>query len=136
MKLGFGEPHGEMLHQLTQGVFLFRWQICTVVDFWVVTDSTDRSEPDSRQHLFKCKIMLFLLSVSYLASGTGTLTTLEHGSRTHEVKFVRRVGGGGEVLLVVGEDKRTTVYEVFPNTKTILHPVAHQVRHGNQCIVL
>jgi protein MAK11 len=64
------------------------------------------------------------------------LYTLEHGSRIHDVKFVGRVGGGGEVLLVAAEDKRTTVYEVAPNSDAILRPVAYLVGHRNRCVAL
>jgi len=60
------------------------------------------------------------------------LHTLEHRSRIHDVKFVRRVDDGGEVLLVVPEDKRTTVYGVPPNSDIILCPVAHLVGHGSR----
>jgi len=62
------------------------------------------------------------------------LHTLEHGSRIHDVKFVRRVGGGGEVLLVAAEDKMTTGYEVSFNTDAILppRPITRLIGHGNR----
>jgi protein MAK11 len=63
-----------------------------------------------------------------------TLYTLEHASRIHDVKFVQRVDGEGEVLLVAAEDKKTTVYEVHPDIHTIMHPVAYLVGHKNRCV--
>jgi protein MAK11 len=62
------------------------------------------------------------------------LYTLEHASRIHDVKFVQRVDGEGEVLLVAAEDKKTTVYEVHPDIHTIMHPVAYLVGHKNRCV--
>jgi protein MAK11 len=61
------------------------------------------------------------------------LYTLEHASRIHDIKFVQRVDGRGEVLLVAAEDKKTTVYEVSPDTRTIMHPIAYLVGHENRC---
>jgi protein MAK11 len=63
------------------------------------------------------------------------LYTLEHASRIHDVKFVQRVDGEGEVLLVAAEDKKTTVYEVHSDIHTIMHPVAYLVGHKNRCVV-
>jgi len=63
------------------------------------------------------------------------LHTLEHASRIHDVKFVQRVDGGGEVLLVAAENKTTTVYEVSSDTDIILRPIAHLVGHRNRCVV-
>ncbi|KAN0126332.1 WD40-repeat-containing domain protein [Lactarius tabidus] len=60
------------------------------------------------------------------------LHTLEHSSRIHDVKFAQRVDGEGEVVLVAAEDKKTTVYEVSPNSGTFLHAIAYLVGHGNR----
>jgi len=67
MKHGFGNSDSEMLHQLTQGLFWFRGQTCTVVNFWVVTD---HSVPENHQCLLNCEIPLFLLSI-YVLLGFG-----------------------------------------------------------------
>jgi protein MAK11 len=63
------------------------------------------------------------------------LHTLDHAYRIHDVKFTQRAGGGGEILLVAAEDKKTTVYEVAPDTETILRPIAYLVGHGNRSVV-
>ncbi|KAI9510046.1 WD40 repeat-like protein [Russula earlei] len=60
------------------------------------------------------------------------LYTLEHTSRIHDVKFVQRVSGSGEVLLVAAESKTTTVYEVASDADIILRPIAHLVGHRNR----
>jgi len=60
------------------------------------------------------------------------LHTLEHASRIHDVKFAQRVNGEGEVVLVAAEDKKTTVYEVNPDSGTFFRPIAHLVGHGNR----
>jgi len=62
------------------------------------------------------------------------LHTLEHASRIHDVKFVQRVGGGGEVVLIAAEDKKTTVYEVSSNSENDLRlrPAAYLIGHGNR----
>ncbi|KAH9962668.1 WD40-repeat-containing domain protein [Russula dissimulans] len=60
------------------------------------------------------------------------LHTVEHGSRIHDVKFVQRVGGEGELLLVAAENKTTTVYEVSSDADVILRPIAHLVGHRNR----
>jgi protein MAK11 len=63
------------------------------------------------------------------------LHTVEHGSRIHDVKFVQRVGGEGELLLVAAENKTTTVYEVSSDADVILRPIAHLVGHRNRYVV-
>lgn len=62
------------------------------------------------------------------------LHTLEHSSRIHDVKFAQRVDGGGEVILVAAEDKKTTVYEVSPDSGTFLRAIAYLVGHGNRYV--
>lgn len=74
-------------------------------------------------------------SLSHLLQKLEVLHTLEHGSRIHDVKFVRRVGGGGDVLLVAAEDKMTTGYEVSPNTDVIPRPITRLIGHGNRCVM-
>jgi protein MAK11 len=72
----------------------------------------------------------FLISLKDLA----LLHTLEHSSRIHDVKFAQRVDGEGEVVLVAAEDKKTTVYEVSPDSGTFLHAIAYLVGHGNRYV--
>ena len=62
------------------------------------------------------------------------LHTLEHSSRIHDVKFAQRVDGGGEIILVAAEDKKTTVYEVSPDSDTFLRAIAYLVGHGNRYV--
>ena len=62
------------------------------------------------------------------------LHTLEHSSRIHDVKFAQRVDGGGEVILVAAEDKKTTVCEVSPDSGTFLRAIAYLVGHGNRYV--
>lgn len=76
-------------------------------------------------------IIFFLIPLKDLA----LLYTLEHASRIHDVKFVQRVDGVGEVVLVAAEDKKTTVYEVTPDSGTFLRPIAYFVGHGNRYVL-
>jgi protein MAK11 len=62
------------------------------------------------------------------------LYTLEHASRIHDVKFAQRVDREGEVLFVAAEDKKTTVYEIFLDTDTVLRPIAYLVGHKNRYV--
>ena len=105
-----------------------------MVDYRVATGCP---EPKNHQRLLDGEILLVFLPHSNLTQfqELKVLHTLEHGFRIHDVKFMQRVGGGGEVLLVAAEDKKTTVYEVSPETETILRPIAYLVGHGNRCVV-
>ncbi|KAH9074849.1 WD40-repeat-containing domain protein [Lactarius deliciosus] len=60
------------------------------------------------------------------------LHTMEHASRIHDVKFAQRVHGEGEVVLVAAEDKKTTVYDVCPDSGTFLRAIAYLIGHGNR----
>lgn len=40
------------------------------------------------------------------------IQSIEHPSRVHDVRFSARPDGEGEVLLVAGEDKKISVYEL------------------------
>ncbi|KAF8489911.1 WD40-repeat-containing domain protein [Russula emetica] len=77
-------------------------------------------------------IVQYQRNINVYSTELAALYTLEHASRIHDVKFVQRVDGEGEVLLVAAEDKKTTVYEVHPNIHTIMHPVAYLVGHKNR----
>jgi hypothetical protein len=105
-----------------------------VVDYGI---AADRSEPKNHQRLFDGGSLLVCPSHLCLTppQDLKVLCTLEHPSRIHGVKFTQRVGGGGEVLLVAAEDKKTTVYEVSPDTETVLCPIAYLVGHGNRWVV-
>ena len=89
-----------MLHQLTRGHLLFRGRTRIVVGFWVVTD---RPGPKHHQRLLDGEMPLSCLTP---LQELEVLHTLEHGSRIHDVKFVQRAGGSGEVLLVAAENKK------------------------------
>ncbi|KAI0057215.1 WD40 repeat-like protein [Artomyces pyxidatus] len=60
------------------------------------------------------------------------LHTLTHTARIHDVKFVQRVGGDGEVLLVAGEDKNVTAYAIDSDPTVAPVPIAKFVGHGNR----
>ena len=83
------------------------------------------------------RILLFFLIIFFLIplKDLALLYTLEHASRIHDVKFVQRVDGVGEVVLVAAEDKKTTVYEVTPDSGTFLRPIAYFVGHGNRYVL-
>ncbi len=76
-------------------------------------------------------LVIFLISLKDLA----LLHTLEHASRIHDVKFAQRVDGEGEVVLVAAEDRKTTVYEVTPDSGTFLRAIAYLVGHGNRYVL-
>ncbi|KAI0050948.1 WD40 repeat-like protein [Auriscalpium vulgare] len=60
------------------------------------------------------------------------LHTVNHASRIHDVKFVRRVDSDDDVLLVAGEDKKVTAYAVSSDPDEAPKPIAHFVGHGNR----
>lgn len=60
------------------------------------------------------------------------LHTIRHPSRLHDLKFCKRVGGQGEVLLVAGEDKKVTVYDVPSDIQKVPTPIAYMVGHTNR----
>lgn len=136
MKLGFGEPQTwELALAYNCSVpFWFRGRTCAVVDYGI---TADRSEPKNYQRLLNGEILLDFLSCPCFTppQDLKVLHTLDHAYRIHDVKFTQRDGGGGEVLLVAAEDKKTTVYEVSPDTEIILRPIAYLVGHGNRCVV-
>jgi protein MAK11 len=105
-----------------------------VVDYGI---AADRSEPKNYQRLLNGEVLLIFLPCPCLtlSQDLKVLHTLDHAYRIHDVKFTQRVSGGGELLLVAAEDKKTTVYEVSPDTETILRPIAYLVGHGNRCVV-
>jgi protein MAK11 len=70
--------------------------------------------------------------INVYSTDLALLHTLEHASRIHDVKFAQRVDGEGEVVLVAAEDKKTTVYEVNPDSGTFLRAIAYLVGHGNR----
>ena len=89
-----------------------------MVDLWVVTD---RSEPKYHQRLLGGEVLLFLLPNRKHHSLRNGEAACSRGRRSvsqtrpHDVKSIRKVGGGGELLLVAAGDKMTTCYEVSPN---------------------
>ncbi|ETW78732.1 hypothetical protein HETIRDRAFT_238047, partial [Heterobasidion irregulare TC 32-1] len=60
------------------------------------------------------------------------LHTVIHPSRIQDVKFVQRVTGVDEVLLVAAEDKKVTVYDVGADCKIAPKPIAEFVGHENR----
>ena len=60
------------------------------------------------------------------------LHTVIHPSRIQDVKFVQRVTGVDEVLLVAAEDKKVTVYDVGADSKIAPKPIAEFVGHENR----
>ena len=77
---------------------------------------------------------LFPINFPNTLKDLALLHTLEHSSRIHDVKFAQRVDGQGEVVLVAAEDKRTTVYEVSPDSGAFVRAIAYLVRHGNRYV--
>ena len=78
--------------------------------------------------------LLFLIIFPNTPKDLALLHTLEHSSRIHDVKFAQRVDGESEVVLVAAEDKKTTVYEVNPDSGTFLRVIAYLVGHGNRYV--
>lgn len=62
------------------------------------------------------------------------LHTIAHPSRVHDVKFVMRPDGEGEVLLVAGEDKKIVAYDISTEANRPPRPVASFVGHSNRCV--
>lgn len=60
--------------------------------------------------------------------------TLNHPARIHDVKFVARSTGDGEVLLVAAEDKKTVAYEISADVKNEPKLLAAFVGHANRCV--
>ncbi|KAI0322778.1 WD40-repeat-containing domain protein [Amylostereum chailletii] len=60
------------------------------------------------------------------------LHTITHPSRVHDVKFVMRPNGEGEVLLVAGEDKKTVAYDITTEANKPPRSVASFVGHSNR----
>jgi len=77
-------------------------------------------------------IVQYQKTINVYSTDLALLHTLDHSSRIHDVKFAQRVGGEGEVVLVAAEDKKTTVYEVSPDSGTFLRAIAYLVGHGNR----
>ena len=63
------------------------------------------------------------------------LFSIKHPSRVHDVKFCKRVNGEGEVILVGGEDHKTTVYSI-PRDTTNPIIVAEMIGHSNRSVLL
>ena len=63
------------------------------------------------------------------------LFSLKHPSRVHDVKFCKRVSGEGELILVGGEDHKTTVYSI-PRDTTIPIIIAEMIGHSNRSVLL
>ncbi|TFK39731.1 WD40-repeat-containing domain protein [Crucibulum laeve] len=60
------------------------------------------------------------------------LHTIKHSSRCHDVKFVKRVNGDGDVMLVGAEGKKLTVYEVSADQDKEPKIIAEMVGHENR----
>ncbi|KAJ7708883.1 WD40-repeat-containing domain protein [Mycena rosella] len=60
------------------------------------------------------------------------LHTITHPSRLHDIKFVRRVNGAGDVLLAAAEDAKLSVYAVSPDPATPPRVVAEMTGHTNR----
>lgn len=60
------------------------------------------------------------------------LQTITHPSRIQDVRFVKRVGEEGELLLVAAEDKKVTVYDSENGSNTTLPILAELVGHQNR----
>lgn len=77
-------------------------------------------------------ILITLIDVQDLTH----LHTVNHPARIHDVKFVTRPSGDGEVLLVAAEEKKTTAYEI--NTDVTIAPkhIATFVGHANRCVLV
>jgi protein MAK11 len=63
------------------------------------------------------------------------LVSIKHPSRVHDVKFCKCVNGEGEVILVGGEDHKTTVYSI-PRDTTSPIIVAEMIGHSNRSVLL
>ena len=61
------------------------------------------------------------------------LFSIKHLSRVHDVTFCKRVNGEGEVLLVGGEDHKTTVYSIFKDTTNPII-IAEMIGHSNRSV--
>ncbi|KAH8991658.1 WD40-repeat-containing domain protein [Lactarius akahatsu] len=70
--------------------------------------------------------------INVYSTDLALLHTMEHASRIHDVKFAQRVNGEGEVVLVAAEDRKTTVYDVCPDSGTFLRAIAYLIGHGNR----
>ncbi|KAI0766134.1 WD40 repeat-like protein [Trametes elegans] len=60
------------------------------------------------------------------------LHSITHSSRLHDIKFCRRVDGGGELLLAGGEDKKLSIYDVPKDHAKIPTIIADLVGHTNR----
>jgi protein MAK11 len=130
MKLGFGEFWTRRVSQIVEDFIegeLVRWS--TTGSMLIVQHQRNISVYSTVRYRYPFDYP-YLTWPQELAA----IYTLEHASRIHDVKFVQRVDGEGEVLLVAAEDKKTTVYEVHPNIHTVMHPVAYLVGHKNRCV--
>ena len=63
------------------------------------------------------------------------LFSIKHPSRVHDVKFCKCVNGEGEVILVGGEDHKTTVYSI-PKDATTPIIIAEMTGHSNRSVLL
>lgn len=63
------------------------------------------------------------------------LHTLIHPSRLHDIKFCRRVGGTGEVLLAAGEDKKLSIYDIPPEKERPPRIIAEMIGHSNRYLL-
>ena len=69
------------------------------------------------------------------AQNMNLLFSIKHPSRVHDVKFCKRVNGEGEVILVGGEDHKTTVYSIPRDTPNPII-VAEMIGHSNRSVML
>ena len=60
------------------------------------------------------------------------LHTITHRSRVQDVRFVSRLKGDGELLLVAAEDKKVTIYDMSGAESTSIPIVAELVGHTNR----